>query len=281
MTYTTGAHRPRPHAHIEVMRATKIYLKPDGGRVVAVGDLDLSVRQGNFVAIVGSSGCGKSTLLKLIAGLITPDRGTITIGSQPAAEGRRDVGILLQTPTLLPWKNVLANVLLPYEIRKEKSPELKELALSTLDTVGLGGFARNYPWQLSGGMQQRVALARLLVAKPEVALLDEPFGALDEITREALNLELRDLHNRIGSTTVLITHSVEEAAFLADEVVVMAGSPGRVVGTVAVDLPSQRGSELLRADALHAAIADARQLLEAVPSPHEAQAGRRTKVSNP
>ena len=176
---------------------------------------------------------------------------------------------------------MLANVLLPYEIRKDKSPGLKELALSTLDTVGLGGFARNYPWQLSGGMQQRVALARLLVTKPEVALLDEPFGALDEITREALNLELRDLHNRIGSTTVLITHSVEEAVFLADEVVVMAGSPGRIVGTVGVDLPSRRGSELLRADALHAAIADARQQLEAVPPQGEAQFDTGTMVSNP
>ena len=215
------------------------------GGTSALESVDLEIEQGEFVSLIGPSGCGKSTLLRLIGDLIQPSSGRIEVHGKPAAAARRhrDYGMVFQAPVLYDWRTVERNVQLPLELmrvsRKERAARTREL----LDLVGLQEFARRHPWELSGGMQQRVAIARALSFRPKILLMDEPFGALDEMTRERLNLELLSIWEKLGSTVVFVTHSISEAVFLSTRVVVMSPRPGRIAGIVDIDLPFPRTVE--------------------------------------
>ncbi len=228
----------------------------------ALQGVSLVVPAGRFGAIIGPSGCGKSTLLRLIADIMQPSAGQIRVGGATPRQARLSCafGFVFQQPTLLPWRTVLANIELPVHVTGRPAgipaPELIRL-------VGLTGFERALPHELSGGMQQRVAIARALTLRPDILLLDEPFGALDEITREAINLELLRIWDETGTTALLVTHSINEAVFLADEVTVMSARPGRVVATVAVPLPRPRRPEMLRSDAFFGCVNQVRDALSA------------------
>ncbi len=215
------------------------------GGVLALDDVDLSARPGEFVSIVGPSGCGKSTMLRLIAGLIPLSAGTITVNGRPVTEPRQDVALMFQRPTLLPWQTALQNVLLPPKLGKNLDQGADRQAYELLDLVGLSGFEHTYPRHLSGGMQQRVALARLLMVGVDVLLLDEPFAAVDQLTRERLNLELLRVHERLSATALLVTHNIQEATLLADRVIVMTPRPGRIADVIDIPLPRPRAPEML------------------------------------
>lgn len=210
------------------------------GLVEALADVTVSIEPGEFVSLVGPSGCGKSTMLKIMAGLLQPTQGEIIIDGVPVKRPRRSVGIMFQTPELFPWRNVLENVLLPIDIFGHDRDYHAERARQLLRMVGLSAFEKAYPRELSGGMQQRTALSRVLVADPAIILMDEPFGALDEFTRERLNLELLRIWEEARKTVVFVTHNIGEAVFLSDRVVVMDTAPGRVDGTVTVPLARPR-----------------------------------------
>ena len=213
-----------------------------GGTVVALDDAEFAIPKGRFVSLVGPSGCGKSTLLRLIAGLISPTSGQIQVHGTPVAGPRQDVAMMFQRATLLEWRTAIENVLLPTEIAGRIDDADRARAMDLLHLVGLGDFAFSFPAQLSGGMQQRVALARLLQTGADVILLDEPFGALDEFTRERLNVELLRIVAEVGATTIFVTHNIAEAIFLADEVYVMTPRPGRIAKVI--DVPLERPREL-------------------------------------
>ena len=210
------------------------------GRVVALDGVDLHVPVGQVVAIVGPSGSGKSTLLRLVAGLLTPDTGTVRVGDRDVEGPDPGVGLVFQEPRLLPWRSAIANVAYPLELAGSPRTERAARARELMALVGLAGFEDALPAQLSGGMRQRVALARALTLEPRVLLLDEPFGALDALTRDRLDAELLGLWERLGATIVIVTHSIPEAVFLADRVVVLSARPGHVVADVPVDLPRPR-----------------------------------------
>ena len=217
----------------------------------AVEAIDLKVRQGEFIAIVGPSGCGKSTFMKLATGLKMPSIGKILIDGQPVTGPLKISGMAFQAPSLLPWRTTLDNVLLPLEIVepfrsnfKAKRKEYEERALKLLESVGLGGYGDKFPWQLSGGMQQRASICRALVHEPKMLLLDEPFGALDAFTREELWCILRDLWAVQKFNVILVTHDLRESVFLADTVYVMSKSPGRFVVKKEIDLPRPRDLEV-------------------------------------
>jgi NitT/TauT family transport system ATP-binding protein len=217
----------------------------------AVEDINLQVKQGEFIAIVGPSGCGKSTFMKLTTGLKKPSRGEIYVDGQPVNGPLKISGMAFQSPSLLPWRNTLDNVLLPLEIVepfrsnfKEKKAEYEARAIELLQTVGLGGYERKFPWELSGGMQQRASICRALIHEPKMLLLDEPFGALDAFTREELWCILRDLHAMQQFNVILVTHDLRESVFLADTVYVMSKSPGRFVVQRHIDLPRPRDLEV-------------------------------------
>jgi NitT/TauT family transport system ATP-binding protein len=210
------------------------------GTVAALADLTLSVQDGECVAVIGRSGCGKSTLLRLIAGLLKPTAGAVAVGGEPVTGPRRDVAMMFQRPALLPWRSVLHNVLLPLEISGDRDRESRQRAQDLLELAGLGGFENRLPHELSGGMQQRVALCRALVTEPRVLLMDEPFSALDSLTRIELGEELQRVHMTRNTTIVLVTHSIEEAVLLADRVVVLSSRPGRVQDVVDVKIPRPR-----------------------------------------
>jgi NitT/TauT family transport system ATP-binding protein len=231
------------------------------GPVEAVREASFDVRDGEFVALVGPSGCGKSTILHIVAGLIERTGGTVEVLGAPAGAGRRDVGIMLQRPTLLPWRSVLQNVVLPTELFKIDRAEAERRARELLALVGLEGFEDKHPWELSGGMQQRASLARLLVFEPQILLMDEPFAALDEFTRERLNGELANLHESLGRSILYVTHNIQEAVFLADRVVVMKPHPGEVLRIVDVDLPRPRRVELLNDPRTAELVAEIRTML--------------------
>jgi NitT/TauT family transport system ATP-binding protein len=216
------------------------------GAVEALRAVDLAIGRGEVVSIIGPSGCGKSTLLRLVADLDAPTAGTIVVNGKPPSRARldRDYGMVFQAPVLFDWRTVRGNVELPLEVVGRPAAERAARALELLDVVELAGAADRRPWQLSGGMAQRVAIARALALDPAILLMDEPFGALDEMTRERLDLELLRVRERTGTTILLVTHSVPEAVFLGDRVVVLSSRPGRVVRTVSIDLPRDRGSEI-------------------------------------
>jgi NitT/TauT family transport system ATP-binding protein len=210
------------------------------GAVPALTGVNLEVRAGEFVAIVGRSGCGKSTLLRLVAGLIAPTAGEVWVGDERVVRPRPNVSLVFQRPALLPWRSVLDNVMLPAEIHKWSRKEYRARARELLDLVGLAGFERRLPHELSGGMQQRVAVCRSLLTSPEVLLMDEPFSALDALTREELSAGLQDLHMQLQTTIMFVTHSIDEAVLLADRVVVMTERPGRVRTVMDIDVPRPR-----------------------------------------
>jgi len=210
--------------------------------VTALQGIDLTVAPGEFVSLIGPSGCGKSTLLRLLADLLTPTSGELLVngGTAHAARLERRYGMVFQAATLLEWRRIRANIELPLEIMGVTKSERQTTANRMLDLVGLSDFAEHYPWQLSGGMQQRVAIARALSFAPTILLMDEPFGALDEMTRERMQAEVLRLWRETGTTVVFVTHSIPEAVFLSTRVVVMSPRPGRIADVVPVDLPATR-----------------------------------------
>ncbi|WP_127144008.1 ABC transporter ATP-binding protein [Pelagibacterium montanilacus] len=208
--------------------------------LTALQSVGLSVEKGEFIAVVGSSGCGKSTLLRLIAGLLPATEGSVMVNGHHIDGPTEDVGIAFQTPVLLPWRTVRENIALPLEIQGARRASYEDAIGRMIDLVGLKGFEDKQPHQLSGGMQQRVSLCRALIHDPALLLMDEPFGALDAMTREQMNLEVQRIWMETGKTVVLITHSIIEAVFLADRVVVMSSRPGRVVDVLDVKVPRPR-----------------------------------------
>lgn len=219
-------------------------------KLTALQDITLSFAPGEFGAIIGPSGCGKSTLLRVVADIVRPTRGTVTIGGQAPAESRRNqsIGFVFQDATLLPWRNVIDNVRLPLTILQDKTQRAERTPEDLLELVGLTGFEKAMPSQLSGGMQQRVAIARALVLSPRVLLLDEPFGALDEITRQRMNLELLRIWADARTTALLVTHSIAEAVFMADKVFVLSDRPGRVKAERKVPLERPRTLDMMRSE---------------------------------
>ncbi len=215
------------------------------GQLLALDGVGLAVGEGEFVAIVGPSGCGKSTLLRILGGLLLPTEGQVRLDGRTLSSPRRQVGFVFQDVNLMPWRTVLRNVTLPLEVAHVSQARAERRARELLDLVGLAGFEGAYPRQLSGGMAQRVAIARALVADPEVLLLDEPFGALDALTREQLNLELLRIWRTRKVTAVLVTHNLREAIFMGDRVLVMCPRPGRICAEVPVDLPRPRTLEVM------------------------------------
>jgi NitT/TauT family transport system ATP-binding protein len=217
--------------------------------VKAVEDVTLSIAKGEFIAVVGPSGCGKSSLMKLISGLHAPASGSLTVEGKPVAGPLKSVGMAFQNSNLLPWRNATENVLLPLEIVEPyrsgfSKAKYSAKARALLESVGLGGFTEKYPWELSGGMQQRTSICRALVHEPEILMLDEPFGALDAFTREELWCTLRDLQAARHVTVMLVTHDLREAVFLADTVYVMSQRPGRILRRREVGLPRPRDLEV-------------------------------------
>lgn len=231
------------------------------GDVEAVSPTSLSIGQGSFVSLVGPSGCGKSTLLKLMLGLEPPTEGEVLVDGAPVDRPSPRVGMMLQTPALVPWRTVKGNVLLPLDYRGRRSPEQIARALELIDLVGLTRFADTYPSELSGGMQQRVALCRSLIFDPPIVVLDEPFGALDHITREQLNDELLRIWGGSDKTILLVTHAIDEAIYLSDEVFVMTAHPGRIAERLTVDLPRPRSNATRRLPAFEAYAVRIRELL--------------------
>ena len=233
------------------------------GQVRALEEIDLEIRPREFISLIGPSGCGKSTLLRIVGDLIQPSGGDVVVNGKSAHQARldRDYGIVFQDAVLFDWRTVEKNIGLPLEIlrwdRRKRSARVQEL----VDLVELKGFENHHPWQLSGGMQQRVSIARALSFAPPLLLMDEPFGALDEMTRERLNLELLRIWEQSGSTVIFVTHSISEAVFLSTRVVVMSARPGRIVGVVDVDLPQPRTAETREEPRFAELIRDVRQLL--------------------
>jgi NitT/TauT family transport system ATP-binding protein len=234
---------PEPTPEI-VVAAEKLSVRFGVGEAatLALSEVDLTIGRGDFVSLIGPSGCGKTTLLRAIADLVPPSSGLLRVnGMTPeAARLARAYGYVFQAPALLPWRTVARNIMLPLEIMGMPTAQRRAEAARYIDLVGLKDFARKFPWQLSGGMQQRVSIARALSVKPSLLLMDEPFGALDEITRDGLNLHLHELWARTGLTGVFVTHSIPEAVLLSTHIVVMSARPGRIVEVIVSDLPRAR-----------------------------------------
>jgi NitT/TauT family transport system ATP-binding protein len=229
---------------IAVRNLSKSYATRDGG-VTALDRTTFAVGEGEFVAVVGPSGCGKSTLLKILAGILPATSGEARLRGTLIAGPRRDIGVVFQSPVLFPWRTVLDNVLLPIDVQRLGRDRHERVGIDLLTLVGLRGFERRYPWELSGGMQQRVAITRALVHDPAMLLMDEPFGALDAMTREHMNLELQRIWLERRKTVLFITHSIPEAVFLADRVLVMTARPGRLMDDVRVGLPRPRSLDIM------------------------------------
>ena len=232
-----------PLIHID--RISKTYRTASGGSVKALDTIDLRIGDAEFVSIVGSSGCGKTTLLRIIAGLEREFDGTLWLGGEQVRGPNRDIGIVFQDATLLPWRKIIDNVLLPAQVLKLDQASSSARAYKLLELVGLKTFEDKYPNELSGGMRQRVAIARSLVHDPRVLLMDEPFGALDALTRETMNLELLKIWDAARKTVFLITHSISEAVFLSDRVIVLSPRPGKILADVPIGLPRPRTLDLL------------------------------------
>lgn len=227
---------------VEVRHASVVYQAQTDAPVHALSNIDLQIQEGEFVALIGPSGCGKTTLMRVIADLEKISAGEVLVNGVSPHEARlaRAYGYVFQAPALFPWRTVLANVTLPLQIQGRAKAQAKAIALQHLERVGLTGFEKKYPWQLSGGMQQRVSIARALSFEPKILMMDEPFGALDEITRDRLNEQLQQLWQRERRTVVFVTHSISEAVYLATRIVVMSPRPGRIAKVIESPLPDQR-----------------------------------------
>lgn len=210
------------------------------GAVTALERVTVRVRPGEFVSLLGPSGCGKTTLLRLIAGLEAASEGTVSIDGQPVTRAHTELGVVFQTDLLMPWRTVLDNVLLQAEVRGQKSPETVRRATELLEQVGLRDFIASYPHELSGGMRQRVGICRALLHRPRLLLMDEPFAALDAMTRDQISVELSDLAARAGTTIIFVTHSIPEAVFLSDRIYVMSARPGEIAAEVSIEQPQPR-----------------------------------------
>jgi NitT/TauT family transport system ATP-binding protein len=247
-----------------------------GRRVEALQDIDLTIGQGEFISLIGPSGCGKSTLLRLIGDLTPPTSGTVTVNGKTAHRARldRDYGIVFQAPVLFDWRTVEQNVQLPLEVARIGRAERADRARRMLELVELSDFAGHRPWQLSGGMQQRVAIARALAVDPKILLMDEPFGALDEMTRERMNLELLNIWLRTGTTIVFVTHSIPEAVFLSTRVVVMSPRPGRITEVIDVDLPRERNVDTRELESYFELVTAVRESLRGQEAADERDGGR-------
>jgi NitT/TauT family transport system ATP-binding protein len=245
---------------VRVAGVTKTFPR---GNVTALQDIDLELAPREFVSLIGPSGCGKSTLLRVIGDLTPPTAGTVTVNGKSAREARRngDYGIVFQDAVLFDWRTVAKNIALPLEMLGWNRQQRRRRVAELLDLVELTGFADHHPWQLSGGMQQRVAIARALSFQPSLLLMDEPFGALDEMTRERLNLELLSIWEQTENTVVFVTHSISEAVFLSGRVVVMSPRPGRIAGTIDIDLPYPRTVETREAPRFFELVTEVRELL--------------------
>lgn len=242
----SAPHHPASHHPVvEAKGLDLVYPSPDGP-VTALSDINLGIDRGDFVSLIGPSGCGKTTLLRVVADLVQATGGSITVngGSPEQARLDRSYGYVFQAPALYPWRSVVRNVELPHEIMGTAKAERHQKAEEALQIVGLDGFAKKFPWQLSGGMQQRVSIARALSFTPELLLMDEPFGALDEITRDGLNLHLNRIWAERHLTVIFVTHSIPEAVFLSSKVVVMSPRPGRIVEVIESPLPKERDLDI-------------------------------------
>jgi NitT/TauT family transport system ATP-binding protein len=233
-----------PDVLIEARGVSKIYQSKDGP-VESLKPLDFSIHEGEFVSVVGPSGCGKSTLLKMVAGLLPISGGALNLAGRPIKGPQKDVGIVFQSAVLLAWRSVEDNILLQAEIRHLPKAAARERARELMKMAGLAGFENKYPWQLSGGMQQRASICRALLHDPSVLLMDEPFGALDAMTREKMNLELQRIWSASKKTVLLITHSIPEAIFLSDRVIVMSERPGSIAAIYDIDLPRPRPLDVM------------------------------------
>ncbi|WP_417767382.1 ABC transporter ATP-binding protein [Stappia sp.] len=244
------APRPDGDAILRLNNVNKHYRRARKGQadiIHAAKDVSFELERGQVASLVGASGCGKSTVLKMIAGLIPPTGGEIRLNDQALTGPNEQIGIMFQQPTLLPWRSVLENVLLPIEIREGRKAAglARERAMQLLEMAGLSDFANAVPAELSGGMAQRAAICRMLVTQPEILLLDEPFGALDEFTREQMNVEFERICQMRKATAIIVTHSIQEAIFLADSVFVMSPRPGRIVRRIEIDLPRPRTPDMI------------------------------------
>ncbi len=229
-----------PSPLIRFERLSKVYRTTAGEPIHALDNFSLDMGKGEFLSIVGPSGCGKSTLLKILAGLQPATSGRITLAGKPAAGPQSNIGVVFQEATLLPWMSILRNVLVPADVAHIPRKQLEGRARDLLKLVGLQGFEDKYPNELSGGMQQRAAICRALLREPEIMLMDEPFGALDALTRDFMNLELQRIWQAQHNTVLFITHSIPEAVLLSDRVVVMSPRPGRILEAITIDLPRPR-----------------------------------------
>jgi NitT/TauT family transport system ATP-binding protein len=253
---------------VAIENVTKTFVK---GQVTALEEITLALTAGEFVSLIGPSGCGKSTLLRVIGDLVEPTAGRVTVNGKTAHQARldRDYGIVFQDAVLFDWRTVAKNIALPLELlgwdRSRRAARVEEL----LELVELTGFEKHHPWQLSGGMQQRVAIARALSFEPALLLMDEPFGALDEMTRERLNIELLRIWEALASTVVFVTHSIAEAVFLSTRVVVMSPRPGRIRGVVPVDLPQPRTAQTREDPRFFELVTQVRELLRGIESAEE------------
>jgi len=237
---------------VSISGVNKIFNRGSAKETVALKDINLAIETGSFVSVIGPSGCGKSTLLRLVGDLIQPTSGEVRVKGKPARQARlnQDYGIVFQAPVLFEWRSILKNIQLPMELRGTTPAERDRRARELLGLVELTGFERHYPWQLSGGMQQRASIARALAIQPELLLMDEPFGALDEMTRERMNMELHNIWRQTGTTVLFVTHSIPEAVFLSTRILVMSARPGEIMHVVEVNLPVPRG-EHTRAEAAY------------------------------
>jgi NitT/TauT family transport system ATP-binding protein len=252
-----------PRTVISARGLYKTYSTANAEPVIALQNVNLDIAAGEFISLIGPSGCGKSTLLRLIADLITPTQGDLTVNGKDPHQARldRDYGMVFQAATLYDWRSVSKNVQLPLEIMGYSKKEREERAQKMLELVELGKFGKHYPWQLSGGMQQRVAIARALAFEPSILLMDEPFGALDEFTRERMNMELLSIWERTGITVIFVTHSIPEAVFLSSRIVVMSPRPGRITKIVDNTVPYPRVFETRETPPFFEKVTEVRELL--------------------
>ncbi len=248
-------------AHVDIRGLRKVYLTRRE-EIEAIRSVDMRVSEGDFVSILGPSGCGKSTLLMAVGGLLPISAGSIRIHDEPVTGPRRDTGVVFQSPVLMPWRTIERNVLFPIESLGLRTADYAERAAQLLTTTGLDGFERNFPSELSGGMQQRVAICRALIHNPSLLLMDEPFSALDAMTRDAMNQELLRIWEEFQKTVLFVTHSIREAVFLSDRVFVMSPRPAVISRIVEIDLPRPRRLEIEETPEFNVFVADLRKAIE-------------------